>query len=496
MSRVATFVLVLFPALLNCIPSQAQNLCSTASNNLICVIPQLYSTAGATINLPNTAHRAHFDSDFQKETAALTTSLTGAFGTELTALRLATPASGVIFSFDKNLAVVRRTTESYGPILGERAETIGRHRFFLAGSYQFFPFSTLDGIDLRHLPAVYNHGDTVNPDGTHRNPAVDPPSPGNPPSELEYIASTTRVDLKVHQLTFYATYGLTNRLDVSIAMPILNVRLGASSDATIVRGPDPIVQGPALLAAYIANPNTLPGNLYPSTGPMEGCAPSHTCTGYFHYFDPNNPATSLTAHFSNAKTASGIGDVVFRVKGTAFQGERAAVALGADVRVPSGDEKNFFGSGAAGVEPFIAVSYRARVSPHVNIGYEFNGSSILVGNPFEGTKGRLPDQLLYSAGADANVTRKLTLAADLLGERLYEAPGVTKGAWEDVLLVSHPDIPNIIPTHRSFNMNDLAVGAKYSLHGNLLLTGNVQFKLDDGGLRAKVVPLVGISYTF
>jgi len=45
-------------------------------------------------------------------------------------------------------------------------------------------------------------------------------------------------------------------------------------------------------------------------------------------------------------------------------------------------------------------------------------------------------------------------------------------------------------------MNDLAVGAKYSLHGNLLLTGNVQFKLDDGGLRTKIVPLVGISYTF
>jgi hypothetical protein len=40
-----------------------------------------------------------------------------------------------------------------------------------------------------------------------------------------------------------------------------------------------------------------------------------------------------------------------------------------------------------------------------------------------------------------------------------------------------------------------AAGGKYSPHGNLL-TGNVQFKLDDGGLRAKVVPLVGISYTF
>ena len=132
----------------------------------------------------------------------------------------------------------------------------------------------------------------------------------------------------------------------------------------------------------------------------------------------------------------------------------------------------------------------------MNIGYEFNGSSILAGNPVNGTKGRLPNQLLYSGGMDAGVTRKLTLAVDLLGQRLYDAPGVMKGAWVDVLGVPYPDVPQTNPTHRSFNMNDLAVGAKYSLHGNLLLAGNVQFKLDDGGLRAKVVPLGGISYTF
>jgi hypothetical protein len=170
--------------------------------------------------------------------------------------------------------------------------------------------------------------------------------------------------------------------------------------------------------------------------------------------------------------------------------------LGADVRIPSGDEKNFLGSGAMGFKPFLAASYRARISPHANLGYEFNGSSILAGNPLTGTKGRLPDQLFYSAGMDASVTRKLTLAMDLLGQRLYAAPGLKLGAWEDVLKDSHPDVLNIIPIHRSFNRNDLAVGAKYELHGNLLLTGNVQFKLDDGGLRAKVVPLIGISYTF
>jgi hypothetical protein len=484
----ATFVVTL---LLVGVPPRhviAQGLCSAPSKNLICVIPQLYNPAGG-VNLPNQAHRAHFDSDFEQDAAGLSASL----GTELSALRLASPTSGITFVFENG--VMRRTTESYGPILGERAETIGRHRIFLAGTYQYFPFSTLDGIDLKNLPAVYKHSDSLNPNGTHRNP-TDPKSLGDPPVELEYVNTTNRVDLKVHQFTFYATYGLTNRIDLSIAIPILDVRLGISSQATIVRTPDPIVQGPALEQAYIMSPTTLPGILYPSTGPMEGCQTTLSCTGYFHYFDPKNPATSLTAPFSNAKTASGIGDVVFRAKGTIFKHERTAVALGADVRVPTGDEKNFLGTGAAGVKPFLSASYHSRVSPHANIGYEFNGTSILAGNPINGSTGRLPDQLFYSAGVDTGVTRKLTLAADLLGERFYHAPGLTRGAFVDVLGVSHPDVPQTQLIYRSFNTDDLALGAKYSPFGNWLVTGNVQIKLDNGGLRAKVVPLVGLSYTF
>lgn len=485
----ATFVVALSLVVIYSGPLLAQNLCSAANGNLICVIPQLYSPTGG-VNLPNQAHSAHFNGAFQTNTAALNSSV----GTELSSLRFASPTSGITFVFENG--VMRRTTESYGPILGERAETIGRHRIFIAGTYQYFPFSTLDGIDLKHFPAVYNHADSLNPNGTERKP-TDPPSPGNPGVELEYINSTNRIDLKAHQFTFYATYGLTNRVDLSVAIPILNVRLGMSSQATIVRDLDPIQQGAALKAAWLANPNTLPGNLYPSTGPELGCATTPAgCTGYFHYFDPLNPATSLMKGFSNAKTASGIGDVVFRAKGTIFKHERTAVALGADVRVPTGDEKNFLGSGAAGVKPFLSVSYHSRISPHANLGYEFNGSSILAGNPLTGIKGRLPDQLFYSGGVDAGVTRKLTVAVDLLGQRFYEAPGIKVGAWQDVLNVSHPDILNTIPIHHSFNTDDLALGAKYSPFGNWLITGNVQIKLDDGGLRAKVTPLIGLSYTF
>jgi hypothetical protein len=337
---------------------------------------------------------------------------------------------------------------------------------------------------------VYKHVDGLNHDATPRTPS-DPQSPGDPPVELEYITTNNRIDLKVHQATFYATYGLTHRIDVSVAVPILDVHMGVDSVATIVRetqipqplspSSDPILQ-----------------RLYASTGPSRTCATTSppSCSGYFHYFDAQNPATSLTATFSNFRTATGIGDAVFRVKATVLRHERAAAALGADVRVPSGDEKNFLGTGALGVKPFLSASYRARISPHADIGYEFNGSSILAGDLLTGQEGRLPDQLFYSGGVDAGVTKKLTLAVDLLGQRFYRAPGLVQGPFVDVLGVSHPDVPQTSAIHRSFNMDDLAVGAKFSPFGNLLLTGNVQFKLDDGGLRAKVVPLVGISYIF
>jgi hypothetical protein len=102
MSKAGTFAVAMFLALTNCNRSRAQNICSTARNNLICVIPQVFSTTGG-VNLPNQAHHAHFDSDFQENATALT-SVTAAVGSELTALRLASPASGVIFAFDKNLA--------------------------------------------------------------------------------------------------------------------------------------------------------------------------------------------------------------------------------------------------------------------------------------------------------------------------------------------------------------------------------------------------------
>ena len=434
---------------------------TTQSSKLICVIPQVYGPAGLT--LPNTFHAAHFENDF----VASFTPLNSAIGTELSLLPLASPASGFTFTFDPSAGVMTRSAESFGPVLTERAETIGRHRIYIAFTYQHFGCSSLDDVSLKRLPAVYTHID------------VNPPSPGTPNFEREFITTSNRLDLKTNQFTGYATFGLTNRIDLSLAIPILDVHFAVSSSAHIVRSP--------------LNPPVLKFG------------------GYSHFFDPacaatpNQPPTpaqlacqaaSTDKTFTNSGQAAGIGDLVLRLKGTVFNGERARAALGIDGRLPTGDANNFLGSGTFGVKPFIAMSYRARVSPHVNIGYQWNGKSILGGNVQKGTEARLPDQLFYSGGVDLGVNKRLTFALDLVGQRLMGATTLRTGPYTDIVGVPHPDIAQSTFGHSSINLDDLSVGAKVAPIGKLLVTANVLIKLNEGGLRSRAVPLVGLSYTF
>jgi hypothetical protein len=469
-------LLVCFAISPACLFAQQQptNACKPSySGKLICVIPQTFGPQGLT--LPNPNHFAHFVSSFQQNFVPLT----AAIGTELTLLPLASPASGVLFTFDRTTGAVIRSNESYGPILTERAETIGKHHLYVAVTYQYYDFTSLDGIDMKKLPVVFGHSQFIPPGSTVK-----------PDYETEYITTRNRIGLTANQVTLYATFGLTNRIDVSAAIPISDVHFSVVSDAQIVRTvPQPVLPG---------GPN------YSSTYPGNG-AP-----GYFHFFDCANPAGSVNQIFpggvlGNCKTgttpnttvppksAAGIGDVVFRVKGTVLQQERWRIALGLDVRMPTGDAANFLGSGAPGVKPFFVASYRARVSPHVDLGFEYNGDSVLVGDIATGTSGKLPNVFYYDAGADFGISKRWTIVVDFLGQRLSSLQRIKSSTFTDV---NGATTPTIQLYQSSANLDAIAVGAKFNPYRNFLITANVEFAVNDAGLRAKVVPLVGLSYTF
>ena len=103
----------------------------------------------------------------------------------------------------------------------------------------------------------------------------------------------------------------------------------------------------------------------------------------------------------------------------------------------------------------------------MNLGFEYNGSSILAGNVGTGTSGKLPDQFFYSFGADARLNKRLTVAADLLGTRLSGTQRIRRAPFVDVNGITQPNVAQIALYRDSVNLEDLSSGAKYSIVGNL-----------------------------
>src|SRR5258708_17878789 len=179
------------------------------------------------------------------------------------------------------------------------------------------------------------------------------------------------------------TYGLSDKLEVSIALPVVDVRVGMTSNATI----------------YTFEHARVNHTFAPVTD-----NPRET------YISPSN------AILPNSGSSLGIGDLRLRGKYVAWRDakEKSAVAVGLDLRLPTGDANNFQGSGTWGLRPFVIYSYLARISPHASAGFEGNGNSVLAGTVTSQpvTKAQLPNVFTYSAGADASIRRWVGLSAD------------------------------------------------------------------------------------
>jgi outer membrane putative beta-barrel porin/alpha-amylase len=536
--------------------------CTVQSGKLACVIPEEY---GVVSNQPisfngalyshqgpdgvKDAHPGHFASDFSTTLSPLT----GDIARQANLLPLASPSSGVLLTYDPSLKTFVVSTDSLGPILGERGDTIGRHKLFLGFSYQYFNFDQIDGINLRSVPAVFAH----RPDTVDDGPSSSCSSLVSAPASAnlggcafvrDAIGTQNSIALTVNQYTGYVTFGLTSHVDVSMVIPFETVRMNGYSNSTIILGSDgswkPTSGSPdaELFNQNLTNTNGNPyffhllkdcPNTSPAAGPS-GLAPQ--CVNH-RFPDPNflgatySPATGLVAGTPNGSSAvnsaSGIGDVVARVKWNAWSGEHVRFASGLDVRFPSGDALNFLGSGSYGVKPFVVLSYKARVSPHVMVGYEWNSNSILTSRQITltvfnapqqqnkglttGEKGFMPSDFLYTAGFDAGITKWLTGAFDIVGARFFRAGKeavtnqqflaqctsgcLTEPSPSTVTLASLAASPDA-----SYSVDNASIGVKIrplpSKASKLVLTANVLVRLDHGGLHSKAAPLVGLGYTF
>jgi hypothetical protein len=373
------------------------------ADNLADIIPNLFGTGGITLRtvpLPGfpQGHSPHFLVNSEGEL----TSVNDALRQGLLNAPLPSPASGFTFEFDPTLGTVVRSSEGFGPIYADRAETLGKGRFALGFSYSRFDYKELDGRDLDgDINLTFRHEPTAALAGR--------PQPFF--FEADTVTARLNVDITQDVFLFAGTYGILDSLDVSIAIPIIRIDMSASGTAT-----------------------------------------SNQETGTnIHVFQDGS--TMLNAEDSDAST--GIGDILLRAKWNFYRQKPYALATGLDLRLPSGSEDDLRGTGGVRVRPFFLASGTwgkvadkwGAVSPHVNVGFDL-GSTDVVDNSF-----------FYRVGVDWTPFKIVTFAVDILGQYIINnsrvqtngqdagnnvvdaSVGLKANVWKNVLVMANVLFP-------------------------------------------------------
>lgn len=391
-----------------------------------------FGDCGEALCLPvnEAVHGHHYIPAAVQGEANLLAFLSGAIAKSVGNLPATAASSGVTFTIVDGVPV--QTSVSAGPIFAERAQTLGAGRFLVGANVSDLSFTSIRGTDLDELWMTF----------THQNVAS--PALGDPSFENDMIHVSVDLNMDVLATNLFASYGVTDDLDVSVLVPLLRAELYGQSVATIEHFGD--------------------------TSP--------------HHFGTDTNPTDQATSWADGSTF-GLGDVGLRAKASLYQTEQAGVGLLADVRLPTGDEADFLGSGEPSFRLLTVVSSRfGDFSPHVNTGFAVRGGDVQ------------PNSLLLTVGFDQHLFDRATVAVELVSD--FQTGGSDLRVPEPMQF-SEPfprEVPMSPIPERDDDLVDASIGGKVDLPAEFRLLANALVPLNDGGLRPEVLWTVGLERTF
>ena len=328
------------------------------------------------------------------------------FVVEVGALPLVSSSAGFVYRLNPTLGVIERTSNSFGAFYTERAVRAGRHQASFGITHQSSRFGSLQGASLGA--------------GTFPTTAVRTAGAGQP-----FGRDTLALRLESRSTTAFATIGVTDRLDVNVALPFVTVSFDGSRSTTVAG------------------------------------------------------QTSLQA--VRTGRASGFGDATVAARyGLAGSGSRS-VAVGADLRLPTGREEDLLGAGKTAAR-FIGIGSweTGRIGLHGNAGAGVGG---------------LSRELFWAGATTIAVTPRVTAVGELTGRRLSGLT-VLGDVYAPHSTVAGLETMRWVPIGRGVHTMFVVTGVKVNITGSLLLNGSVLVRPSDAGLRARVTPNLSFSYAF
>ena len=187
---------------------------------------------------------------------------------------------------------------------------------------------------------------------------------------------------------------------------------------------------------------------------------------------------------------AGIGDIFLRAKHRLLSEARFKLSGGLVLRIPTGDEEDYQGTGDTELAPMLYASLpswqpsgRLRIEPYLNAGYDFDLADLS------------RSEARWGVGVDLGLRDEVTAAVAVLGrhgvDRIAPA-GLFSFRRTDgrsrPLFGLEGDRPDIY---------DLSVGARWNVYKDtVFVLLNAIVPLNDDGVRTRVTPLGGIEATF
>ncbi|MEW6752239.1 MAG: hypothetical protein AB1505_14850, partial [Candidatus Latescibacterota bacterium] len=404
------------------------------------------------------AHGRHYLPSSVEASAATIRAFSSFLSANISSFPLGSTAAGMTFDFSGGAPV--GTTTSLGPIFTERAQTVGRGRLNVGLNVSYLNLRKLRGVDTEDIRFTFFHDDVGGPGDIP--PELHPSGvTGDDPSgnELDHIDLFMNMDLNATLAAFYVAYGVTDRLDVGVAVPYVTMSLDA----------DPVAR---------MNPLSVLSRGYQDTVTTINATPLH------FWGSADSPLLTYDAR-PVRQNAVGLGDLALRAKYNLLRGQGVDVAGLVEYRPPTGNEDDFLGAGAHSLRGQVIVSaIRGDFSPHLNLGYDIRGSE------FD------RNEVELFTGYDQKIGEGLTLAVDFLGEfevgsadEASDFPQTVRvqgsGAFARFTeVVSLTSVPNRARDH---TLNG-SFGLRFRPRADLTVVGNVLVPLNDGGIRSSAIP--------